>query len=296
MRQLFTEQSCERIVTLPLQKMPPGNSPESREVSNPEVNSALLPVPVGPLRITGSGKSGTAVALSLILPTLNEAENIQSIVEQLDQTLKQIGIGYEIIIVDDDSPDRTWEHGLAMAQTLPGLRVMRRIQQRGLATAVVRGWQAARGEILGVIDADLQHPPALLPELWRAITAGADLAVASRWAPGGGVSDWNSRRRLISRTAQAIGRVVLPDVFGKVSDPLSGFFLVRREKLAEVSMDPRGYKILIEVLARGRIQRISEVSYVFRERVGARSKVTWRVYRDYLVHLAILRWSAIHGS
>lgn len=277
--------------------MDPGNSSEARQISTLELNSGvLLPVPVGPLQISRFPDSNTPVALSLILPTLNEAENILSIVEQLDQTLKQMGITYEIIIVDDDSPDHTWERGLVMAQTLPALRVMRRVQQRGLATAVVRGWQAARGEILGVIDADLQHPPSVLPALWHAIASGADLAVASRWAQGGGVSDWSLRRRLISRTAQAIGRVILTDVFGKVSDPLSGFFLVRREKLAEVPMDPRGYKILVEVLARTRIQRIVEVSYVFRERLGARSKATWRVYRDYLLHLAILRRSAIHDS
>lgn len=271
--------------------MPIENSAEKIVESNVR-SRGLLMVPTGLLCIS-SRASDSVVALSLVLPTLNEAENIKSMIQQLEKTLKPMGIEYELILVDDDSSDHTWERGLAIAEAVPELRVMKRMQQRGLATAVVRGWQAARGEILGVIDADLQHPPEVLAELWKAMEMGAELAVASRWAPGGGVGNWSPRRRLISRTAQAIGQALLPDVFHRVSDPLSGFFLVRRESLAEVTMDPRGYKILIEVLARSRVGRIAEVSYIFRERAEAKSKATWRVYRDYLVHLAILRRATV---
>ena len=125
---------------------------------------------------------------------------------------------YELIVVDDDSPDRTWENAQSITAQYPHLKVIRRQDGRGLATAVIRGWQAAQGEILGVIDADLQHPPDVMPALLTAIkTAG--IAVASRNIKGGGVSDWSLSRRLISRAAQALGFIILPGVVGRVSIP-----------------------------------------------------------------------------
>ena len=165
---------------------------------------------------------------------------------------------------------------------------MRRQTERGLSTAVIRGWQAARGEILGVIDGDLQHPPDVLLQLLQAIQS-SDLAVASRHVEGGGVSEWSPARRFLSRGAQVIGLLILPNVVGRVSDPMSGYFLVRRSAIAGQLLNPLGYKILLEVLARGQIQQVAEVGYVFQERKQGESKVTWRQYLDYLLHLAKLR-------
>jgi dolichol-phosphate mannosyltransferase len=122
---------------------------------------------------------------------------------------------------------------------------------------------------------------------------GSDLAVATRHVEGGGVSDWSAFRRFISRGAQIIGLVVLPDVVGRVSDPMSGYFMVRRSAVQDVDLHPLGYKILIEVLARGRSKWIGEVPYVFRERDQGESKVTLKVYRDYLRHLLRLRVSSL---
>ena len=139
---------------------------------------------------------------------------------------------YELIVVDDDSPDRTWEKAQALTPEYPHLQVMRRQQERGLSTAVIRGWQVAQGEILGVIDGDLQHPPEVLFNMLEAIDRGADLAVASRNSDGGGVSDWSPTRRFLSRGAQILGLIVLPNVVGRVSDPMSGYFLVRRTAIA----------------------------------------------------------------
>lgn len=158
----------------------------------------------------------------------------------------------------------------------------------GLSTAVIRGWQAARGEVLAVIDADLQHPPEVTLELYRSIERGAELAVASRHAEGGGVSRWSLGRRVLSRGAQVLGMVLLPGVLGRVSDPMSGYFMVRRETIAGRELHPLGYKILLEVLGRGRIGNIDEVGYVFRERREGESKVTWRLYVEYLRHLGRL--------
>ena len=248
----------------------------------------LLPVPTGPLCISKS-ESGPSIELSIVLPTLNEARNLERLVPLVDGILRELQVSYELIVVDDDSPDGTWKKALNVSRTVPALRVMRRRGERGLATAVIRGWQAARGKVLGVMDADLQHPPEVLPMLWRQTQTGADLAVASRWVPGGGVSAWSLRRRMISWTAQALGRFVLPKVVTRLADPLSGFFLLHRETLAGVTLDPRGYKILIEVVARCYIGNIAEVGYIFREREQEKSKATWNVYVQYISHLAILR-------
>jgi dolichol-phosphate mannosyltransferase len=248
----------------------------------------LLPVSTGDLIVP---HHSPAVFFSLVVPTYQESQNIESLVARLTQLLDQLlPHDYELLIVDDDSPDRTWEIALALTAQYPQLRVMRR-QERGLATAVVRGWQAAEGAVLGVIDGDLQHPPEVLAQLLAAIRQGSDLAVASRAVAGGGVSDWSLKRRILSRGAQLLGLVVLPQVIGRVSDPMSGYFLVKRGAIAAQRLNPKGYKILIEVVGRGHIAQISEVGYVFRERQEGESKVTWRQYQDYLHHLLRLRLS-----
>lgn len=233
---------------------------------------------------------GPTLRLSLVIPTFNEAKNIEELTRGLTELLEgPLGGDYELILVDDDSPDRTWERALALTPRYPRLRVMRRTRERGLATAVLRGFQAARGEVLAVIDADLQHPPEVTLALYRCIEAGADLAVASRHVKGGGVSDWSARRRLLSRGAQLLGLAILPRVVGRVTDPMSGYFMVRREAIAGRALHPLGYKVLVEILARGSIGRIDEVGYVFRERSLGESKVTFALYVAYLRHLARLR-------
>ncbi|MEG3858691.1 glycosyltransferase [Microcoleus sp. herbarium12] len=260
----------------------------------------LLPVPSGPLQIpavatlgsTFSEADATPIYFSLVIPTYNECKNVKSIVEQLSQLLDgSIPGNYELIVVDDNSPDRTWEVALSLRADYPQLRVMRREHERGLSTAVIRGWQAARGEVLGVIDADLQHPPETLLQLLAEIQRGADLAAASRHVAEGGVSDWSVVRRFLSRGAQTVGLIVLPGVVGRVSDPMSGYFMLRRSCIADKTLNPAGYKILIEVIGRGNIRWIGEVGYVFQERQEGESKVTGKQYIEYLRHLLILRFA-----
>lgn len=252
------------------------------------IPDSLLPVPAGLLQIPQM--QTCPLRFSLVIPTYKEAENIAKIVQQLTALLDPVIPGqYELIVVDDDSPDLTWKIANALVPQYPQLRVMRRQTERGLSTAVIRGWQVAQGEVLGVIDADLQHPPETLLNLWQEVQRGADLSVASRHVDGGGVSDWSAVRRFLSRGAQTLGLIILPGVVGRVSDPMSGFFLVRREAIAGKLMNPLGYKILIEVLGRGNIRWIGEVGYVFQERQEGESKVTWRQYVDYIGHLLRLR-------
>jgi dolichol-phosphate mannosyltransferase len=271
-----------RLVQVVHTQLDPGSS----------ATTSLLPTPTGAYQVSAPPLAQHPIFLSLIVPTYNERQNVASLVDQLstllDATLRD---RYELIIVDDDSPDQTWEVAQSLLPQYPQLRVIRRQTERGLSTAVLRGWQASQGEVLGVIDGDLQHPPDVLLKLINAVEQGADLALASRHADGGGVSDWQFIRRLLSRGAQLLGLMILPGVVGRVSDPMSGYFLVRREAILARSLNPLGYKILIEVLARGAVYRIREVGYVFRERQEGESKVTWRQYVDYLRHLVQLRFS-----
>ena len=232
------------------------------------------------------------IFLSLVLPTYNEGANIGAMVEVLVNFLEPDWSGcYELIVVDDDSPDLTWKIATELTGHYGQLRVLRRTRERGLSTAVIRGWQMAQGQILGVIDADLQHPPEILLALLGKMTQGADLAVASRHVTGGGVSEWSLFRRMLSRGAQALGLLILPEVISRLSDPMSGFFMVKRSAIANRPLSPVGYKILIEVAARGEIRCLAEVGYVFRERRSGSSKVTWRQYVEYLQHLVKLRLS-----
>jgi dolichol-phosphate mannosyltransferase len=263
--------------------------------------SLLLPVPSGRLiiadRPSRSRASQKPLKFSLVIPTFNEGKNISEIVRTISNLLDRIMPGeYELIVVDDDSPDQTWELACKLMSSYPQLRVMRRETERGLSTAIIRGWQAARGEILGVIDADLQHPPEILLQLWEEMNKGAELAVASRNVEGGGVSEWSIVRRFLSRGAQILGLVILPEVISRLSDPMSGYFMVRRSAIANQPLSPIGYKILIEVAARGQIRWIAETGYIFRERVAGASKVTWKQYVEYVQHLITLRCSLWQSS
>jgi dolichol-phosphate mannosyltransferase len=253
---------------------------------------SLAITPTGPFKVSGLSINLTPITFSLVLPTFNESGNIAEVVRMLITLLDPIlGNQYELIVVDDNSPDLTWKIALELTEQYPQLKVVHRETEKGLSTAVIRGWQVSQGEILGVIDADLQHPPEILLQLLTEMERGADLAIASRHVEGGGVSEWSMIRRFLSRGAQMLGLVILPEVINRLSDPMSGFFMVRRSAIAGVTLSPVGYKILIEVAARGKIRWIGEVGYVFRERQAGESKVTWKQYLEYLQHLIRLRLS-----
>ncbi|MGB3297226.1 MAG: glycosyltransferase [Phormidesmis sp.] len=257
----------------------------------------LLSTPKGTLQVPSQLAQSSGVLFSLVVPTYNESSNVVKIIAQLTQLLDDfIPEKYELILVDDDSPDLTWQVAQNLIAKYPMLRVMRRQTERGLSSAVIRGWQVARGDVLGVIDADLQHPPEVLIELLKSTLDGADLAVASRHVEGGGVSEWSIVRRFLSRGAQLLGLMLCPAVVGRVTDPMSGYFMVRRSAIAGPVLNPLGYKILLEVIGRGSIGHIAEAGYVFQERDSGESKVTWKQYVDYLGHLIRLRSSRQQGN
>jgi dolichol-phosphate mannosyltransferase len=227
--------------------------------------------------------------LSLIIPTYNERKNIVPLIRRVTSTLKAATDDFEIIVVDDDSPDGTWQVAEELAKENSHLRVIRRQDEKGLATAVVAGWKVAKGEILGVMDGDLQHPPETLPELLKSIiNTHADIVVASRHVYGGGVSEWSLIRRFVSWTAASIATLALPVLLRAVRDPMSGYFLIKCSVIESISLKPQGYKILLEVLARGKYQTVVEVPYIFEERKEGGSKLGPKQYLEFIAHIGHL--------
>jgi dolichol-phosphate mannosyltransferase len=215
--------------------------------------------------------------ISVIVPTYNEAGSLPLLVARLAPAMR--AREWELVVVDDGSPDGT----AAIAERLSAdhpIRVLRRAGKAGLASAVIAGFAEARGDVLLVMDADLSHPPEVVPQLLDAIDGGADLAVGSRYVKGGATMDWPVRRRIVSRVACLMGNVLVP-----VRDATSGFFAVRRAAIEGVHLNAIGFKIGLEVIARARAARIVEVPYTFRDREHGASKFGRREVGQYVVQL-----------
>jgi dolichol-phosphate mannosyltransferase len=228
-------------------------------------------------------------ALSLVLPTYNERPNLPGAVARVTRALEAAGQSFEILVVDDDSPDQTWKLAEELAGRDPRVRVLRRQGVRGLATAVAAGWGVARGRVLGVMDADLQYPPETLPTLLEALhRGGADIAICSRYVPGARIEHWSAMRWFISWSARLVGRLLLPTALRGIADPGAGYFLVRRQVIEGVELRPRGFKILIEVLARGHHGAVVEVGLPYEGRKEGHSKFRSRQVVEYLAHLVDL--------
>jgi dolichol-phosphate mannosyltransferase len=239
----------------------------------------------------GSSLIDRHIEVSLIIPTYNERDNIEFLIQEVYTVLKETGRSFEIIVVDDDSPDGTWQVVQEMMREYLELRVLRRTHERGLARAVLSGWQEAQGEILAVMDGDRQHPPETLALLLEALDKqGGDIAVASRHVQGGGVSEWNIVRRGISWGATLAASWLLPGTLATVRDPMSGYFAIRRSVIEGCTLQPEGYKILLEVLGRGYYRAVVEVPYIFIERQQGQSKLGLRQYREFVTHLFRLAW------
>lgn len=223
--------------------------------------------------------------LSVIVPTYNEAPNVEALVRRVDAALRDV-VDYELVFVDDNSPDGT-ARVVQRFEDLYPVRVLVRTEDRGLAQSVSEGFRQAKGDLVAVIDADLQHPPERLPDLLQKARAGADVVVGSRYENGGGVEGWTLNRKIVSRGARLLAYVFTPSS-KKSTDPLSGFFLVRKAAIDGVVLRPVGYKILLEILVRGRVNRVEAVPYMFADRTAGESKYGLREQKNYLRHLARL--------
>lgn len=225
--------------------------------------------------------SPVPLELAVVIPTFNERENVHPVLENLAKAL--VGIKYEVIFVDDDSPDGTADGIRAIARSDPYVRVLQRISRRGLASACVEGMMSTAAPHIAVMDADLQHDERILPQMIAKLKSdGLDVVVATRNAPGGGMGEFSGHRVFLSNLGLRLSRWIS---HSDISDPMSGFFIVTRDYLEEVvrSTSGIGFKILLDLIASGkRPLRIAEVPYTFRERLHGSSKLDILVGLEYL--------------
>ena len=217
---------------------------------------------------------------ALIIPTLREAANIPVLLDRVRAVLDPTGINYEILIVDDDSQDGIEETVAAISKKDPRVQLLVRKGKRGLSGAVLHGWMHTNAAIIGVMDADLQHPPELLPQLISKMLGGCDLVIGSRYTEGGGLGAWNPIRKLISAAAVWVTWPIQHTGL-RAKDPMSGFFFVKRDCLNGIDFQEEGFKLLLEILVRARLASVYEVPFAFGERFRGASKANLKVAVDY---------------
>ncbi|HVY02369.1 MAG TPA: glycosyltransferase family 2 protein [Caulobacterales bacterium] len=227
----------------------------------------------------------TGAEIAVVVPTFNERDNVLELKNRLAGVLQ--GRAWELVFVDDDSKDGTYDVLRAEALRDPRVRVLERIGRRGLSTAVVEGILSTTAPLVAVMDADLQHDEQILPAMIAKLEAEkADLVVASRYADGGGLGEWQQSRQAISRFATKLSRLV---VKADLSDPMSGFFLIRRAAFdrAVRGLSAQGYKILLDIVASAKPPlKVAEAPYTFRARQHGESKLDSAVTLEYLMLLA----------
>lgn len=228
--------------------------------------------------------------LSIVIPTYNESENVPILINAIESALPH-SIPFEIIVVDDDSPDRTWELVEKLALTRENLRVVRRVHKRGLSSAIFDGFSCARGDAVMVIDADLQHDEAIIPEMLKALGENA-IVIGSRYVKGGLTDKWSKRRKFLSAAATKLSQYMLGV---RVKDPMSGFFMLRREVFDACSagVNQRGFKLLMEIIHASRHTDIAEIPYTFKPRKFGASKLDYKVGVDFLLSLWDLKFGRI---
>lgn len=220
---------------------------------------------------------------SLVLPTYNEAKNLPILLPKIKEALKDVP--HEIIIVDDDSSDETWRIALELTKNDESVHVIRRIGRRGLSSAIMEGFLAGKGDVLGVMDADGQHDIALLPKLYAATKNDADITIGSRYITGGSVGEWDERRHMMSRIATRLAKSLCRV---KTEDPMSGFFAMKRELFETVlpSLNPKGFKMLLDILVHTpRTTIAKEIPFTFGIRTEGESKLSRRVQIEFIEYL-----------
>jgi dolichol-phosphate mannosyltransferase len=215
--------------------------------------------------------------LTVIIPTFKEESNIAAIIREVDAVFSRNAIHGEILVVDDNSPDRTIGIVSELQKSTPHLNLVVRNEDHGLSQSVVEGFQKAQSDIFLVMDADLSHPPDHIPKMLAEIRAGNDIVIGSRYMEGGGIKKWPLKRRIISKGATFLGRLLFPEI----RDPVSGFFAVKKSVVEHAELKPRGYKILLEVLGKGSWKKAKEIPFEFVDRAVGSSKLGIRTIIDY---------------
>jgi dolichol-phosphate mannosyltransferase len=223
------------------------------------------------------------ISVSLIIPTYNEAKNVPLLVEELFRMIDRNRIDLEVIFVDDNSPDGTGQVAEDLASQYP-IRVVHRAGKLGLGSAVIAGFKASDRPYLGVMDADLSHDAVILNDLISALSE-YDLAMGSRFEESSTVEKWVWWRKLLSHAGVALTRALTG-----VRDPLSGYFFFRRSVIEGISLTTTGYKILLEILVKGKIAKVKEFSYNFRIRKFSTSKLEAKEYWLFLKQIVGYSW------
>ncbi|CAK8714474.1 Dolichyl-phosphate beta-D-mannosyltransferase [Candidatus Electrothrix laxa] len=221
-----------------------------------------------------------APLLSVVIPCYNEIDNVEELTYRLAQTLQ--GISWEVIFVDDDSPDKTSQKIVDLAFQNPRVRLLHRIGRRGLSSACVEGMLSSSAPYIAIMDADLQHDETLLPDMLTALRSQQlDIVVGSRYTDGGGIGGWDAKRAAYSRFATRISRYFTRT---ELTDPMSGFFMIRREALMQRvrKLSGVGFKILLDLFASSSTpMRFQELPYTFKERHAGKSKLDNRALLEF---------------
>jgi dolichol-phosphate mannosyltransferase len=228
--------------------------------------------------------------LSIVVPTYNERERLAELVDAVFAACRRAGFELELIVVDDNSPDGTGVIADALSKTRRMI-VIRRAGKLGLGTAVVAGFHRATAPVVGVMDADFSHPPAMVPILFRTFRATeADVVIGSRYVAGGSTPNWPAGRRMMSRLA-----CLLAWPLTSIRDPTSGFFLIHRDLARGTTIKAGGFKICLELVIRGWPTQIVEVPIRFEDREQGESKMSSREAARYLIQLRDLMWHRLTG-
>jgi dolichol-phosphate mannosyltransferase len=231
--------------------------------------------------------------LTVIIPTFNEEANIRNIVMAVDAVFHENSIHGQILVADDNSSDATISIVNEIKRTKENVTLLVREHDHGLSQSVADGFSHASSEVFIVIDADFSHPPVLIPRMFEAIRNGNDIVICSRYIEGGGIKKWPLKRKLISFGATFLARILFPSI----SDPVSGFFALRKDVVAKASLKPRGYKILLEIVGKGQWQKLSEIPFEFIDREIGSSKLRFKTIIEYTLQvLDILIFSLTHRN
>lgn len=217
--------------------------------------------------------------LSVIVPTFNEADNIEDVLDRIENTIKMIK-KREIIIVDDSSPDNTGEIAENIRKKYGNMRIINRTGERGLASSIIDGMKNSNYDIICVMDADLQHPPEIILEMIEKIQEGNELVIASRYIKNGEIRGWSITRKIISKGAVLLTRFLISSARG-VKDPMSGYFMLRKGNICYDKLNPIGFKILLEIIHNIKCKKI-EVPYIFMNRKKGKSKLSSKHYIEFL--------------
>ena len=232
--------------------------------------------------------------LTVIIPTFNEEANIRNIVMSVEAVFHENSLNGQILIVDDNSSDNTISFVHELKRTRSNVDILVREQDHGLSQSVADGFSHASSDVIIVIDADFSHPPVLIPRMYDEIRKGNDIVIGSRYMEGGGIRKWPLKRRVISIGATFLGRFLFPDI----TDPVSGFFAIRKMVVDKAPLKPRGYKILLEVLGKGTWEKDKEIPFEFVDREAGSSKLKIKTIIEYAQQVADITFYSFanHGS